>query len=178
MSGLKRLRSGGPNPVSWWLARAECYCGEAIRSQATGYYFTGSFAILTDGLSEGEQSNIFVSKTTDFNGPNAARRLYFAKANGNLFLKMILGWDTSINNRPALVYTFPLSVGQPYDTSIFYDTKRRAYLWSVNGQLAAVGSMPCDWPLIGTKVIGTSGSSNGRNSVYVVDNARWFELPQ
>ena len=143
-----------------------------------GYFFTGSFAILSDGLTDGTQITIFVSKTIDETGSNAPWRLYFAKQGGVLFLKLILGWDSSTNNASALAYTFPLTVGQVYDTAILYDTKRRVYLWSVNGQLAATGSMPCDWPLIGTKVIGSSGSVNGLNSVYVVDNVRWFELPQ
>ncbi len=144
----------------------------------TGYYFTGSFAILADGLTDGEQITIFVSKTSDLNGTNAPWRLYFAKGGGKLFLKLIMGLDTSVNNASALVYTFPITVGVPYDTTILYDTKRRVYLWSINGQLLATGNMPCDWPLIGTKVIGSSGSVNGQNSAYVVDNVHWFEIPQ
>ena len=37
--------------------------------------------------------------------------------------------------------------------------------------------MPSDYPLIATKIIGSSGSSTGYNSLFVVDNVQWEELP-
>jgi hypothetical protein len=70
----------------------------------------------------------------------------------------------------------PIATDRPYGVDILYDTAHRFYSWTVNGNRQIAAKMPDDYPLIGTKVIGSSFSSSGRNTVYAVDNVKWVEL--
>jgi hypothetical protein len=146
----------------------------------TGYRFTGSLMLQVDGLEEGDAISAFVSKPAA--GPTwnetAAWRLYFYKEEDQLQMILVLGLSTVTQNPSAVVYSYPITTNQYYDVEILYDTAGRSYSWFVNGELHAAGDMPDDYPLIGTKVIGSSGSSIGRNSVFVVDNVRWDEVPE
>jgi hypothetical protein len=103
-------------------------------------------------------------------------RLHLFKSQEGLQLLLIVGADTSVNSGSAAVYHVPIVTDQPYDVDILYDTAHRFYSWSVNGDLQIAANMPDDYPLIGTKVIGSSGSSTGRDTAYVVDNVSWVEL--
>ncbi|MFO1429899.1 MAG: LamG-like jellyroll fold domain-containing protein [Candidatus Competibacteraceae bacterium] len=142
----------------------------------TGYHFTASLLIAVDGLLAGDGISLFVSKSIDERF--AAWRLYMHKnSQGQLELALMLGLNTDTNNPSAAAYSIPITTNQIYDVAITYDTERRVYSWSVNGQLQAYADMPCDYPLIATKVIGSSRSSSGRDSAFIVDNVRWYELP-
>ena len=144
----------------------------------SGYYFTGSFVVQADGLTEGTSVALFISKPLIFNGNLAAWRLFLYKYQGHLQLALILGLDTVKNNPSAGYSMTPIRISRVYDVAITYDTGRRFYLWSVNGKEIAAGDMPCDYPYIASKIIGSSASSAGRNTTYLVDNARWYELPR
>ena len=92
-------------------------------------------------------------------------------------LVLVVGLNTETNNQSAAVYRMPININQVYDVAIDYDTARRFYSWSDDGQVLADSNMPSDYPLIATKIIGSSGSSTGYNSLFVVDNVQWQELP-
>jgi hypothetical protein len=145
----------------------------------TGYNFTGSFIILQDGLSNGQAVTLFISKPTDWSGDLAAWRLYFVHSStGQLGLRLVLGLNTATNNPDAMIYQYPIIAGHAYTTDIYYDTERRFYMWTVNGKTVGAGDMPCDYPTIATQIMGSSGSSSGRNTVYAIDNVSWWELPE
>ena len=97
---------------------------------------------------------------------------------GRLQLVASFGKNTTTNNASDRFYNLPITTNQVYDVAIMYDTAHRFYSWVVNDQLECSGAMPDDWPYIGTEIIGSSGSGNGRNSQYVVDNIGWYELPK
>ncbi len=130
----------------------------------------------TNGELNGNGITLFISKPEDWTGPLAAWRLYMYQGNGELELALVLGLNTIVNNSSGAVYTVPLNIHEAYDVSILYDTAHRLYSWSVDGTVEAAADMPTDWPLIGNEIIGSSGSSTGRNSSYVVDNVSWVEL--
>ena len=153
----------------------------------SGYEFSGSFMVETDGMSGtgsggladaigGTPITLFISKPADWSGPLAAWRLYMTEENGQLELALVLGLDTNTNNSSGAVYKVPINIHQAYDVSVNYDTAHRYYSWSLDGQLEGAGDMPSDWPLIGTEIIGSSGSSTGRNSSYAVDNVGWVAV--
>ena len=172
----------GPDQgAAFWMKR------DAAESR-NGYNFSASFMVENDGMVDGTGGNglagaiggtditLFISKPTDWSGPLAAWRLYIAQENGQLELALVLGVNTDAKTLSGTVYKVPMNLHQAYDVSIVYDTAHRFYSWSNDGQLKAVGNMPTDWPSIGTEIIGSSGSSTGRNSSYVVDNVSWTEL--
>ena len=117
----------------------------------TGYHFTASLLIAVDGLLEGKAISLFLSRPKVATEGWAAWRLYMIKQQGQLRLFLVLGLNTDTNNPSAAVYMLPITTNQTYDIAISYDTKRRFYLWSVNGQVQASADMPCDYPLIGSK---------------------------
>jgi hypothetical protein len=162
---------GATNGGTFWIQR------DTIDSP-TGYHFTASFLIVVDGISEGKRTSLFISKPqAEAKGNSAAWRLTAIKVSGQFQLELLLGANSAENNPSAIRYVIPIATNRTYDVAITYDTRRRFYLWSVDGQVIASGDMPCDFPLIGTKVIGSSASGNGRNTVFIVDNVRWYELP-
>jgi hypothetical protein len=175
-------------PATWGTRSAAFVVGPAYGSaylvnrtqidSPTGYHFTASLIIIRDGLLEGKGITLFISKPGIGSGNLAAWRLYMTQVNGELNLVLVLGLNTSINNPSAALFYVPITTGEVYDVAITYDTRRRFYLWSVNGAVQAAAEMPCDYPLIGARFIGSSGSSTGRNSTYIVDNVRWYELPE
>jgi len=144
----------------------------------TGYHFTGSFAVLADGLTEGMSLTLFVSKPVNWQSDLAAWRLFLMKFQGQLRLALVLGLDTSKFNVSSVKHFMSINIAQVYDIAITYDTWRRFYMWSVDGKVLTADNMPCDWPYIATKIIGSSPSNNGLNTAYVIDNARWYELPR
>lgn len=169
-SGLIFVGPEGGSPSAFWINR------DPIGS-INGYFFTGSFLIANAGLNEGQGISLFISKPTAWSGHLAAWRLYFHKYQGQLMLVLVVGLNTETNNQSAAVYRMPININQVYDVAIVYDTARRFYSWSVDGQVLADSNMPSDYPLIATKIIGSSGSSTGYNSLFVVDNVQWQELP-
>ncbi len=166
-----RVIVGPDHGTALWMRRDE-------HESPTGYHFTASLLVAIDGVTEGKAITLFISKPADWSGSLACWRLYFHKLDGVLSLVLVLGLNTATNNKSAASYMVPISTNEAYDVSVTYDTWRRFYLWSVNGRVLAAARMPADYPLIGTKIIGSSGSSDGRNSVFVVDNVRWYELPK
>lgn len=175
-------------PASWGKQSGEVFLGpnggqgafwmkHDFSESLSGYYFTGSFLIAYDGLRDGETATLFISKPMDWLGTNAAWRLYYLHENGKPCLVFVFGLDTAINNPSATIYYLPISDYRPYDLIIDYDTARRFYYWAVNGKVGALSYMPNDYPLIGTEIIGSSGSATGHSFVYIVDNVLWYELP-
>lgn len=166
-----RITVGSTHADAFWVKRGRA-------ESPTGYHFTASFMIAVDGLKDGSTISLFISKPKDWQGTWAAWRLNFLKYQGQLQLALFLGVNTATNNASGIMYSYPINANQVYDVAITYDTKRRFYLWSVNGQVVVAANMPCDYPRIAARIIGSSGSSTGRESVFIVDNVRWYELPE
>src|SRR6266481_6414347 len=73
----------------------------------TGYYFSASFIVETNGELNGNGITLFISKPEDWTGPLAAWRLYMYQGNGELELALVLGLDTIANNSSGAVYKMP-----------------------------------------------------------------------
>ena len=152
----------------------------------TGYFYRGSFFVAKDGLRScngcpnadvGEVANIAVAKPTNWTGNAAAWRLGIQNFNNQLSLFVIFGWNSSLNNSDAAYYRVPINLGEAYTVNIIYDNLHRLYSWSLDGQLEAAAPMPSDYPLIGAEIMGSSGSATGHNTVLIIDNIVWEELP-
>jgi hypothetical protein len=177
-------------PSSWGTPAGAVFLGAGggrgafwMQNQSTGspngYLFNGSFLIASaEGLEDGLDATLFVSKPTDWSGDLAAWRLYYIKdSDGSLVLMFIVGWNSETNNPSAAIYRMPVNAGQAYNVAIDYDTADRFYSLSLDGVVEVASTMPSDYPLIGTEIIGSSGSADGHDTAFIVDNVSWDELP-
>jgi Ca2+-binding RTX toxin-like protein len=146
---------------------------DAVESP-TGYQFNASVFIKQDGLSADEATGLFAARTSDLGSAVAPWRLYMFKYGAELRMVVTFGDDTATTSQES--YSIPIEVGRIYDVSVTYDSARDFYLWTVNGKVEAFADMPDAYARIGTRVIGSSGSADGRNSEYLVDNVSWQEI--
>jgi hypothetical protein len=175
-------------PYSWGKKSGEIFLGpdggrgafwmkHDASASPNGYFFTGSFFIALDDRAPGETNTLFISKPMDWTAPLAAWRLYYIEGQGGkVNLVLIVGWNSVTNNPSAALYSMPINIKQAYDVAINYDTAHRFYSWSVDGKVQAASKMPSDYPLIGTEIIGSSGSASGHDTAFIVDNITWRDL--
>ena len=175
---------GSPSGWGTYCARVTVGADEATavwsqerHTSRNGYTTTLEARLSTDGLTDGTGITIAIAKPSPLTGSVAAWRLYFWHTGAiTHFL-----WTVGDN---AELYSFPnqalgggaISLNTVYPHTITYDIKRKTFSWTVGDILAASGTILSTWPdTIGCKVIGSSGSSTGRNTVYETDNHVWTE---
>lgn len=144
-----------------------------------------------EGLGNGQGISILVAKPEgDPLGSVATWRMYLWKNNNQLIFLLVLGdisqWDGSTipsSNPYFRVVGYPITADNiqldvVYDHLVVYDIKNRIVEWYVNSGQVLSEAMPTTYPdSIAHKVIGSSGSSNGRNTRYFIDNIEWIEVP-
>jgi len=140
----------------------------------TGFLTTFSFLLSSSGLLDGQGITLIVTKEQgDPDIAPLAWRIYMWRTGAETYLLLIVGED--------LLYRYPavgsIAAGTVYDNVVRYDLVGDRFSWSVNGTEVIAAVLPVTCPQnIATKYIGSSGSSTGRNTVYLLDRIVFVEI--
>lgn len=133
--------------------------------------------LLRNGLADGESITIMVARSPAvIDGSAVAWALYYRRHGADTFFMLALG-----NFREFFRYprsgSLRLRVGYGHDLT--YDVAAggtHPFSWRVNGSVVAKGTIPQDYPAaIRGLAIGSSSSSTGRNTSYLLDNILAYE---
>lgn len=103
-------------------------------------------------------------------------RLYFYRTGSDYRFLFVIDEDAE-----QIVWRYPssgsISLGTVYRHHIEYDIQNKKIVWGVNGVLVDFTALiPGNPQNVATKILGSSGSSDGRNTVFLIDRVMWQEI--
>jgi hypothetical protein len=174
------------SPAGWGAQCAHIVIGSSwggagwrqhlTRESTTGYNVDISFLLSSTSMLDGTGITIIAAKPQgNPDGSIFAFRLFLYRTGPDVFLLFNAGQEDQH------WYRFPasgsISAGVMYNHHIQYDIKSQRFGWTVNGMVVASAAMPSSWVQnIATKYIGSSASSTGRNTAYLIDRVIWSEI--
>ncbi len=140
-----------------------------------GYVTDLDFMLAGTAMADGTSITIAVSKAQgDIFTAQRNWRLYFRRVGLSYeFLFVIDEDDEQVVWRHG-----PIVVGQVYHPRMTYDIVHQQIAFEVDGILVnRVAMIPGNPQDVTTTFVGSSKSSDGRNTIFMVDNVRWREVP-
>lgn len=182
------VSSIGVQPVGWGV-----YCLQVtLGATLTGAQYSiqlpvnlagavTQFSIVPASLGSADGTGftcMILKQEGELGDPSNVWRLYIWRTGANYHFRLFLGVGVL-----SIIHDWPragtLSAGTMYNHEIWYDIQSRRYRWLVNGVEQAAGVIPSTVGF-GTSieylVLGSSASSTGKNSIYLLDAIKLIDL--
>ncbi len=142
-----------------------------------GYITELDYILASTSMVDGSAITIAISKAQgDLFTTQRNWRLYFYRTGSDYRFLFVIDEDAE-----QIVWRYPssgsISLGTVYRHHIEYDIQNKKIVWGVNGVLVDFTALiPGNPQNVATKILGSSGSSDGRNTVFLIDRVMWQEI--
>jgi hypothetical protein len=140
-----------------------------------GYITDLDFMLAGTAMADGTSITIAISKAHgDILTAQRNWRLYFHRVGLSYEFMFVIDED----DEQAVWRYGPIVVGQVYHPRMTYDIVHHQIAFAVDGVLVnRVAMIPGNPQDVATTIVGSSKSSDGRDTIFLVDNVMWREVP-
>jgi hypothetical protein len=174
----------GVTPTSWGFECALFSIGptsggalwfqEDAVASTRGFNTVLDFMLVSTAMEDGSAISIAVMKAVgDREGAKLNWRLYVQRVAQSYRFAFVAGEDSD----EVVWFSEPIAGGRAYRHRIEYDILHQHIAWSVDGiTINSTTMLPGHSKNVGFHIFGSSGSSTGRNTMFLLDRIRWTEI--
>ena len=174
----------GVTPTSWGsecalfsigpISGGALWFQEDAIASAKGFITILDFMLMNTAMDDGSAISLAVMKAAgEREGARLDWRLYVQRAGPSYRFAFVAGQDAD----EVIWFSDPIAGGRAYRHRIEYDILHQHIAWSLDGiTINSTAMLPGHSKNAAFHIFGSSGSSTGRNTMFLLDRIRWTEI--